>query len=102
RGETSQLLTVIQQELADMSQNAPDAAAGRINLLVSLLDDVREQLHEASHELRPLILEQLGLMPALRFLALGARKRSGIEVLVHGESAERFPASMESMLYRIV
>jgi signal transduction histidine kinase len=102
REDTTQILNVVQQELAGMGQDAPEPVIERINLMVSLLDDVREQVRDASHELRPLVLDQLGLLPALRFLALGTRKRSGLEVAVHGEIAERLSQPLESMLYRIV
>ncbi len=89
-------------ELSEFSKSAPAPAAERINLIISLLDDVREQLRDVSHELRPLILDQLGLIPALRFLALGFRKRCGLDVAVQGELAERLPEAVEAVLYRTV
>jgi len=100
--ETAQILAVVYMELAEFSRDATEAVAERISLIVSLLDDVREQLRTLSHELRPVILDQLGLIPALRFLALGIRKRSDLEVIIHGETFQRLPAGIETVLYRIV
>ncbi len=100
--ETAQILAVVYMELAEFSRDAPEAVAERISLIVSLLDDVREQLRTLSHELRPVILDQLGLIPALRFLALGIRKRSDLEVIIHGETFERLPQGIETVLYRTV
>ena len=100
--ETAQILAVVYMELAEFSRDAPEAVAERISLVVSLLDDVREQLRTLSHELRPVILDQLGLIPALRFLALGIRKRSDLEVIVHGETFERLSPGIETVLYRTV
>jgi signal transduction histidine kinase len=52
--------------------------------------------------LRPLILDQLGLVPALHFLADGVKKRSGLEVAIAGETGGRLPQAVETVLYRTV
>ena len=52
-----------------------------------------------SQDLRPSVLDDLGLVPALRTLA---RQRSGPQVLVHVDGLkERLPAPIETALYRI-
>ena len=48
------------------------------------------------------LLDQLGLLPALRFLAEGVSERSGIVVRVHGELESRPPAPVENAVYRVV
>ena len=51
------------------------------------LDEVREQIRRLSHELRPLILDQLGLVPALNFLANGFTKRSRRSIVPRNKAA---------------
>ena|SRR5207249_2271560 len=55
-----------------------------------------------SHELRPTVLGDLGLKPALEFPAEGVSKRTKQRITVEGFKGERLPASIETALYRIV
>jgi signal transduction histidine kinase len=100
--EASQILAVAYLELADIVRESPGPVAERVGVVVKHLDEVREQIRRLSHELRPLILDQLGLVPALSFLANGVRKRSGLEVVVKGDTAGRLSQAIETVLYRTV
>jgi signal transduction histidine kinase len=88
---------------------ALDAAERRLgpatgNALVPVhtrLEEVELELRRLSHELRPTLLDHLGLLPALRELAQGVSKRSGIAIQVHDQTAGRLPATVETALYRI-
>jgi signal transduction histidine kinase len=66
-----------------------------------LLDETGEQLRHLSHELRPTILDDLGLRPALDFLAQGIEQRTGLNVNVTGQVRERLPVGAEIAIYRI-
>jgi signal transduction histidine kinase len=66
-----------------------------------LLDETGEQLRHLSHELRPTILDDLGLRPALDFLAQGIEQRTGLNVNVGGQVRERLPVGAEIAIYRI-
>src|SRR6185503_1680161 len=66
------------------------------------LDETGEQLRHLSHELRPTILDDLGLQAALAFLAEGFEKRTRVRVHVRGALRGRLPATVETALYRIV
>jgi signal transduction histidine kinase len=66
-----------------------------------LLDETGEQLRHLSHELRPTILDDLGLRPALDFLAQGIEQRTGLSVNVSGQVRERLPVGAEIAIYRI-
>lgn len=66
-----------------------------------LLDETGEQLRHLSHELRPTILDDLGLRPALDFLAQGIEQRTGLNVNVSGQVRERLPVGAEIAIYRI-
>jgi signal transduction histidine kinase len=88
---------------------ALDAAERRLgtiagNSLVPVrtrLQEVELELRRLSHELRPTLLDHLGLLPALRELAQGVSARSGIAIHVHDATPNRMPASVEIALYRI-
>ena len=67
-----------------------------------LLDRIEEQLRRLSHELRPTILDDLGLLAALEFLGKGFAARHRLEIHVHGRREERFLEPTETVLYRIV
>jgi hypothetical protein len=66
------------------------------------LDETGERLRHLSHELRPAILDDLGLMKALTFLAQGISSRSSIKVTVSGGLAGRLPPRVELAVYRVV
>lgn len=67
-----------------------------------LLDETGEQLRHLSHELRPTILDDLGLRPALEFLAQGMEQRTGLRIKVTGQARTRLPVGAEIAIYRIV
>src|ERR1017187_6853715 len=67
-----------------------------------LLNDVEHQLRHLSHELRPTLLDDLGLVPAIEFLSEGVAKRTGIHVAIRSSYARRLPAPIETALYRVV
>jgi signal transduction histidine kinase len=100
--EAGQLLVSVHLSLAAIATDVPAAAAARITAVRGLLDEVEGHLRRISHELRPTILDDLGLLPALEFLAEGVSQRTGLAVTVEGDAAGRLPAAIETALYRIV
>ncbi|MEO8467771.1 MAG: ATP-binding protein [Gammaproteobacteria bacterium] len=84
--------------IADM----PKGTQERFAFVRQLLDETGEQLRHLSHELRPTILDDLGLGAALGFLAEGFERRTRVRVHVRGAGRERFPPAVEITLYRIV
>jgi signal transduction histidine kinase len=65
------------------------------------LDRVEGQLRRLSRELRPTILDDLGLGPAVEWLAQGASERTGVSITVDAPIL-RLPSAIETALYRIV
>jgi signal transduction histidine kinase len=65
------------------------------------LEEVEVELRRLSHELRPTLLDHLGLVPALRELARGVSARSGIGVVVVDGAVGRLPPPVETALYRV-
>src|SRR6202008_3721901 len=71
----------------------------QINLL---LKQVEQQLRQYSHELRPTILDDLGLVPAIRFLAGAVSNRAALPIRVSAEVTGRPSPATEIALYRVV
>lgn len=102
--EAAQLLASVYLELSELQRDTPDSPPvhERVARITAHLDQVREQLRRLSHELRPPILDKLGLLPALEFLSDGYRKRAALNVDVDGILSGRLPAEVETAFYRVV
>lgn len=100
--EAGQLLVAARLAVSELARDVRPAVAKRLLEIMEIFDQVEEQLRRLSHELRPTILDDLGLLPALRFLADGVSKRSKILIKVEGDLASRPTPSVETALYRII
>ena len=98
--EAGQLLASVHIALDELIAQVPEPlhAVQRIH---ALLDRVEGQLRRLSRELRPTILDDLGLGPAVEWLAQGAAERTGVSISVHAP-INRLPSAMETALYRII
>jgi PAS domain S-box-containing protein len=74
---------------------ARDAIAGAR----SAIADATERTRRLTFELRPQLLEAAGLSAAIRDLAAGLARDTGVEVSVRTRS-RRYPAEVESLVYR--
>ncbi len=94
--EAGQLLTSAHIALAEAIRDLPPPARERLQEVKKHLDGIEEQLRRFAHELRPRILDDLGLVPALEFLAAGVEKRQGISIAVEATLKRRLPAAVET------
>jgi signal transduction histidine kinase len=69
--------------------------------LREVLDRVEAQLRRLARELRPTILDDLGLAPALEWLAQGLAERRDVTVTIDAPE-RRLAPEVETALYRIV
>jgi signal transduction histidine kinase len=69
--------------------------------LRGVLDRVEAQLRRLARELRPTILDDLGLAPALEWLAQGLAERRDVRIAVAAPEARLAPEA-ETAIYRIV
>jgi signal transduction histidine kinase len=72
---------------------------------ISLVQDLIGRIRSMSMNLRPTLLDDLGLLPALRWQTKQYTERTGVQVtmdLVGLEGAERLPLEVETAAYRIV
>jgi signal transduction histidine kinase len=100
--EAGQLLVAVHLALADLNRDLPALHHDRVRHVQELLDQVDVQLRRLSHELRPTILDDLGLVPAIQFLAEGVSKRTNQAITIHASVTDRLPTNVEIGLYRIV
>jgi signal transduction histidine kinase len=100
--EAGQLLVAVHLALAEMARELPKPQQEQIGRIEGLLNEVEKHLRRYSHELRPTILDDLGWIPAIRFLAEGVSKRAALPIHVETMVSGRLPSTMETTLYRIV
>jgi signal transduction histidine kinase len=100
--EAGQLLVAVHLALADVARELPERQKEQVGRVEELLNQVEKQLRRYSHELRPTVLDDLGWIPAIRFLAEGVSKRANLNIQIKTTVAGRLPGPMEIALYRIV
>jgi signal transduction histidine kinase len=100
--EAGQLLVAVHLALAEVAPELPERQQAQVARIKELLNQVEKHLRRYSHELRPTILDDLGWIPAIRFLAEGVSKRAGLPIHIDASVSERLPSTIETTLYRIV
>jgi signal transduction histidine kinase len=100
--EAGQLLVAVHLALAEVAQELPEPQQAQFLRIKELLNQVEKHLRRYSHELRPTILDDLGWIPAIRFLAEGISKRADLPIYIDATVSGRLPSAIETTLYRIV
>lgn len=98
--ESGQLLAAVMIRLDEAVRKLPAAQQERFTPVRQLLDDVELGIRRLAHEMHPALLADLGLRPALEFLADGVAGRSGLHIAVEGQLRQRLPRAVELCLYR--
>jgi PAS domain S-box-containing protein len=99
--EAGQLLASVHITLDRVAAEVPAVDRKRVQEIKQLLDLTEEQLRRIAHELRPTVLDDLGLGPALEILGDTVAARSGLDVDVDATLEERLPPVIETAVYRI-
>src|SRR2546421_516018 len=99
--EAGQLVGSVHMAIADIADELPPRHRERLNEVKWLLGKIETELRNLSHELRPMVLDRLGLVPALQFLAENVGRRAGGAIAVSGKLAARLAPAVEITLYRI-
>jgi len=104
--ELGQALTAMRINLTGLEKDLfPDFPASRKKLIETslLVDETLEHVRELSHALRPTMLDELGLVPTLRWYVTRYAERLGIQVEFEAvDLDERLATEIETALYRIV
>ncbi len=102
--EIGQSLSAILMD-AESAECAADAAEAREHLtaLRGLAEKTVNQVRDLALLLRPSMLDDFGLVPALNWHAREATKRTGMNVLVDaGDEADDLPDEHKTCIYRLV
>ena len=87
-----------------LQANVEDTRGEAVQEAAKLLEQCMVQVRSMSHLLHPPLLDEVGLISALRWYVEGFAERSGIETSVVVEPAEfpRFTPELETAIFRIV
>ena len=100
--DVSQALAAAHMAIEEAASDAPEAARVSLRLVRRQLHEVAEQLRHISHELHPGILDHLGVADAINAVSRAFTRRTGVLLTVSVQLDERCPASVDSVLYRLI
>ena len=95
-----QLLFALQLAYNDLERDMPAHLAARFSEMQQLMQQLDDQLHWTSYELYPVILEDLGLAPALQELVGHLSKRTDLPITFESSLHQRLPYEIETCVYR--
>ena len=76
--ETAQVFSAVKMELGVLREGVSPEQAARLDQAITLIDTGIRSIRNVTNDLRPSILDDLGLLPALRSLVAEFAERSGI------------------------
>lgn len=101
--EVGQVLTGLKMLVDQSLALAPEPLQGKLNDAVSLIDELMGHMRQLSLELRPQVLDDLGLLIALEWLFKRYASQTGIKVdFRHAPLPKRLPQHAETALFRVV
>lgn len=103
--ETLQALNIIGRRLNDVEgkiQSAKSVEPEEVKEIRELAEGANKGLREITRSIRPPILDDLGIIPAIRRLLVECNKHTGIKWKLEVEGGEkRLPQNIEMEVYRI-
>lgn len=84
--ETAQVFSAVKMQLEGLRPVLAPNASGRLDRLLTLVDTGIRSIRQVTSDLRPSLLDDLGLLPALRSLVNDFSERSGIRVTLEAPS----------------
>jgi signal transduction histidine kinase len=101
--ETAQVFSALKLQLGSLRESAEPSLAPRFEKLLELVNAGRRSIRNVTEDLRPSLLDDLGLVPALRALVSDFREWSGLAVRFEAsEDLPALPAEAELALFRAV
>lgn len=105
--EVGQSMSALHLGLSNLLSTLPDpvrdSLSGQINSLRAIAEQCVKSVRNMSLLLRPSMLDDLGLVPALRWQARETSRNSGLRVDVAAdESCDELPDEYKTCIYRIV
>lgn len=103
--ELGQQLTVLKMDISWLSkkiENPPEKVKERLDELISMVDNTVKSVRRISSELRPSMLDDLGLPAAIEWHAQEFGKRSGINVETDISTGDvKFPGKISITVFRV-
>ncbi|MEP6835011.1 MAG: GAF domain-containing sensor histidine kinase [Gemmatimonas sp.] len=99
--ETAQVFTAVKMQLEGLRPSLVPTATARLDRLLALIDTGIRSIRNVTNELRPSLLDDLGLLPALRSLISDFTERTGLRVTFDAPSAlPKLSQEADLALYR--
>jgi signal transduction histidine kinase len=76
--ETAQVFSAVKMQLESLRTSLVPTASARLDRLLALVDQGIASIRQVTSDLRPSLLDDLGLVPALRSLVTDFNERSGL------------------------
>lgn len=103
--ELAQSLTAIKMDtiwLKDHVRDEPDAAARKVDDMLRMIDGAVASTRRIAADLRPLVLDDLGLMPAIEWLVQNFQQRWGIACSLDADEDLELGEPYATAVFRIV
>lgn len=100
--QAGQMLPTLGFMIDGLRPQVPPGCTETLDRARALVEQLADRLRRLSHELRPIVLDDFGLGPAVEFLAGGVAERSGIDIRVRGSQVGRFESGVEIAVYRAI
>ncbi|WP_129629729.1 sensor histidine kinase [Candidatus Oscillochloris fontis] len=101
--EIGQVLTGLKLSLGASAAAAPPAMLSVLNEAKAALNELMARVRDLSLDLRPALLDDLGLLPALGWYLDRYTPRTGVQVeLRHQGVSRRFSSEVETVAYRTI
>ena len=105
--ELAQSLTALKMDtiwVRDHALSAPAMVTAKLSEMVEMLDRTVAATRRMAADLRPLMLDDLGLVPAIEWLASNFKQRFGVPctLSVHNEMALELPEPYATAVFRII
>ena len=99
-----QEMVALKMMLNRLSRQVPALLENQIHEANSLMDHATQQIRSLSHLLHPPLLDEIGLLSALRWYLDGLTQRSGIETELDTDPRDfpRLALDLETAMFRIV
>jgi signal transduction histidine kinase len=100
--ESAQMLAAVHLALDEVAQELPLLQRAKLAKVACLLEEAQQRLRHLSHELAPVLLADLGLKEALRYLACGFMDRYGVPIRLRYRLEAPLDSALETAVYRVV
>jgi PAS domain S-box-containing protein len=100
--EIGQELSLLRNDLETMCMSSDQISVGNMKGSIIIVDRLIHRINELSFDLRPAILDDIGLLPALRWYANRIVKNARLNVRLVADSLDHaVPAEIETACFRV-